>query len=191
MVYILDKENKPLMPTNRHGKVRRLLKSKMAEVVRKQPFTIKLLYDCGNKTQPVTLGVDSGTKHQGFSATTKGQELYASQIEERSDIKELLATRREARSTRRNRKTRYRAPRFNNRISSKHKGWLAPSIEHKINSHIKEINLICSILPVTNINIEVADFDIQRLKADLYKLSKPVSTDYREGEMLGFSNLRQ
>lgn len=191
MVYILDKDNKPLMPTNRHGKVRRLLKSKMAEVVRKQPFTIKLLYDCGGKTQPVTLGVDSGTKHQGFSATSEKQELYASQIEERDDIKELLATRREVRSTRRSRKTRYRAPRFNNRINSKHKGWLAPSVEHKINSHINEINLICSILPVTNIIIEVADFDLQKLKADLYELSKPVSTDCQEGEMLGFSNLRQ
>ena len=191
MVYILDKENKPLMPTNRHGKVRRLLKLKMAEAVRKNPFTIKLLYDCNNCTQPVTLGVDSGTKHQGFSATTEKQELYTSQIEERNDIKELLATRREVRSTRRSRKTRYRAPRFNNRISSKHKGWLAPSVEHRIDSHIKEINLICSILPVTSINIEVADFDLQKLKADLYELSKPVSTDYQEGEMPGFSNLRQ
>ena len=191
MVYILDKENKPLMPTNRHGKARRLLKLKMAEVVRKNPFTIKLLYDCNNCTQPITLGVDSGTKHQGFSATSEKQELYTSQIEERDDIKELLVTRREARSTRRSRKTRYRAPRFNNRISSKHKGWLAPSVEHRIDSHIKEINLICSILPVTSINIEVADFDLQKLKADLYELSKPVSTDYQEGEMPGFSNLRQ
>lgn len=191
MVYILDKENKPLMPTNRHGKVRRLLKSRQAEVVRKQPFTIKLLYDEKFIKQDVSLGGDTGTVHQGFSATTEKQELYASQIEERSDIKELLATRRESRNTRRNRKTRYRKPRFNNRKSSKPEGWLAPSVQHRIDSHIKEIKLICSILPVTKITLEVADFDLQKLKAELLELSKPVGKEYQEGEMLGFCNLRQ
>ena len=35
MVYVLTKESKPLMPTNRHGHVRRLLKAGKAKVVRR------------------------------------------------------------------------------------------------------------------------------------------------------------
>ncbi|WP_416347424.1 RRXRR domain-containing protein [Allobaculum sp. JKK-2023] len=33
------------MPTERHGKVRRLLKERKAKLVKKTPFTIQLLYD--------------------------------------------------------------------------------------------------------------------------------------------------
>lgn len=33
MVYVISKSGKPLMPTNRHGKVRILLKNKLAKVV--------------------------------------------------------------------------------------------------------------------------------------------------------------
>ena len=155
MVYISDVNGQPLMPTNRYGKIRRLLKLNKAKVVRRCPFTIQLLYKTKtNVIQDITLGVDGGSKHIGFSASTQAQELYASQVETRNDIKELLATRRECRRTRRNRKTRYRASRFNNRIKSKHKGWLAPSIENKIQMHLKEIEFINSILPIKDIIVE-------------------------------------
>lgn len=44
MVYVQDIDGKPLMPTTRHGKVRRLLKSNKAVVVNLCPFTIRLTY---------------------------------------------------------------------------------------------------------------------------------------------------
>ena len=59
-VYVVSKSGKPLMPTKRLGKVRRLLKSGKAKVFRYEPFTIQLLYETTEYTQDVTLGVDAG-----------------------------------------------------------------------------------------------------------------------------------
>lgn len=119
MVYILNQNGQPLMPTNRYGRVRHLLKEGKAKVINRCPFTIQLLYRSTNYTQDITLGVDAGSKHIGLSATTKDKEVYASDIELRNDIVKLISTRRQNRRSRRNRKTRYRKPRFNNRISAK------------------------------------------------------------------------
>ena len=70
MVYVLNRDGEPLMPTDRHGKVRRLLKEEKAKVVRREPFTIQLLYETTNYTQDITLGVDAGSQHIGLSAST-------------------------------------------------------------------------------------------------------------------------
>ena len=124
MVYVLNIDGQPLMPTNRCGKVRRLLKQNKAKVVNRCPFTIQLLYSSTNYTQPVTLGVDAGSKHIGLSATTEEKELYAADIELRNDIVGLLSARYELRHSRRNRKTRYRKKRFNNRKGKKKRSYM-------------------------------------------------------------------
>ena len=129
MVYVLSKAGQPLMPTENHAKVRVLLKQGRAKVVNKCPFTIQLLYSSTNYTQKVTLGVDSGSKHIGLSATTKDKVLFESDVELRNDIVDLLSARRQNRSARRNRKTRYRRQRFSNRERKRrHKaeplGWI-------------------------------------------------------------------
>ena len=190
MVYVINKNNKPLMPCS-NRKARLLLKQNKAIVIKRTPFTIKLKYGSSGYVQPISLGVDAGSKHIGLSATTKDKVLFESDVELRNDISDLLLTRRQNRRTRRNRKTRYRQPRFNNRTHSKHKGWLAPSIENKINSHLVAINRICKILPITNIVVEVAQFDTQLLKAIDNNLPIPQGTDYQQGELLGFANLRE
>ena len=151
MVYVLDVNGQPLMPTTRHGKVRHLLKENKAKVIKRCPFTIQLLYKSTTYTQLITLGVDAGSKHIGLSATTETKVLYESDVELRNDIVGLLATRRENRRVRRNRKTRYRQPRFNNRVKSKKKGWLAPSIRQKIDCHLTVIDKITKILPITKL----------------------------------------
>ena len=190
VVYVLNKNNEPLMPCTSR-KARLLLKQNKATVVKKTPFTIKLNYSSSGYKQEITLGVDAGSKTIGLSATTSTKELYASEVELRNDIVNLLSTRREQRRSRRNRKTRYRAPRFNNRIKSKHKEWLAPSIEHKIQTHLTVIQKICSILPISKINIEVASFDIQKIKAIESGKKVPVGTDYQAGDQLDFWNVRE
>lgn len=159
MAYVISKDGQPLMPTERHGKVRRLLKAGKAKVIKRCPFTIQLLYDTTDYVQDVTLGVDAGSKHIGLSATTKDKVLYESDVTLRNDIVDLLSTRRELRRTRRNRKTRYRKARFDNRVKSKHKGWLAPSIEQKIGTHLTVIAKVHKMLPVSKIIIEIASFD--------------------------------
>ena len=112
MVYVLNQDGQPLMPTENHAKVRILLKSKKAKVVNRCPFTIQLLYSSTNYTQGISLGVDSGSKHIGLSATTEDKVLFESDVELRNDIVNLLSTCRQNRRTRRSHKTRYRKPRF-------------------------------------------------------------------------------
>ena len=152
------------MPTVRHGKVRRMLRDGKAHVVRLMPFTIQLDYNSDEKVQEVSLGIDAGSKHIGVSATTKDRELIAMQVEERDDIVKLIASRREARRTRRNRKLRYRAARFDNRMRKK--GWLAPSIVNRVSSHLRIIRLVNSTLPISKTTIEVAQFDMQKIQND-------------------------
>ena len=163
MVYVLNIDGQPLMPTDRHGKVRHLLKDGRAEVVKCCPFTIRLLYDSTHYTQDIVLGVDAGSKHIGLSGTTETKELYASDVELRNDIVDLISTRRQNRRFRRNRKTRYRKARFLNRLSDK-KDWLAPSIRQKVDTHMTVVSRVCKILPVTKIIVETASFDIQKIK---------------------------
>lgn len=189
-VYVLNKHSEPLMPCS-PGKARILLKQQKACVVKRTPFTIKLMHGSAGYKQPVTLGVDAGSKHVGLSASTEKRELYSEEFTPRNDVVELLSTRRQNRRSRRNRKTRYRAPRFNNRVHSKHKGWLAPSVEVKIQEHITVIKRICRILPVTLVRVETAEFDTQRLKAMLAGKPLPVGTDYQLGEMYDEYNVRQ
>lgn len=185
MVYVQDINGKPMMPTTRHGKVRRLLKDKKAVVVNLCPFTIKLMYVTSDYKQEIVLGVDAGTKHVGLSATTKSKELYSSEVILRNDIVDLLSTRRELRRSRRNR-LRYRKPRFDNRIKSKRPGWVAPSVKYKVDAHIHVIDNVCSILPISRIVIEVAQFDTQ-------KINNPniSGKEYQEGDQLGFWNVRE
>ena len=184
MVYVISKNGQPLMPTENHAKVRVLLKSKKAKVIKTCPFTIQLAYDSTHYTQEITLGVDSGSKHIGLSATTKSKVLFESDIELRNDIVNLLSTRRQNRRARRNRKTRHRKIRFDNRIRKE--GWLAPSIQNKVDSHLTVIRKVHEILPVTKITVEVASFDIQKIKNPTIS-----GTEYQQGEQSDFWNVRE
>lgn len=191
MVYVLNKEGKPLMPTSDHRKVRLMLKRGQAKVVKRTPFTIQMVNRVHNYTQSVTLGVDAGSKHVGLCASTKKQVLYQEELLLRNDVVKHLSDRRQYRCARRYRKTRYRKPRFDNRVRSKHKGWLAPSVEVKIQEHITTIHKICRLLPVRLVRVETAEFDTHQLKA--MEEGKPLSEgiDYQKGEMYGFYNVRQ
>lgn len=186
MVYILSQNGQPIMPTLNHAKVRVLLKSGKAKVVHRCPFTIQLLYETTNYTQEISLGVDAGSKHIGMSATTKDKVLYETDVELRNDIVDLLATRKQNRRTRRNRKCRYRKSRFLNRVKSKKKGWLAPSIEQKVETHLTVIRKIHQLLPITKIVVEVASFDIQKIKNPEIQ-----GAEYQQGEQLDFWNVRE
>ncbi len=174
------------MPTERHGKVKRLLKSGKAKVIKRTPFTIQLTYNTGEYVQLVTLGVDPGYKNVGLSAITDKKEVFSVEVRIRIDIPKLLKTRSQYRRARRSRKTRYRKPRFDNRTHGKHKGWLAPSVENRIDIHLKLIKLVCSILPVNNIRIETVQFDIQKIKNPDIE-----GKEYQEGEQFGFWNVRE
>lgn len=110
MIYVRSKEGRVLMPTERCGKIGYLLRHGKAHVVSRVPFVVQLDYDSTTYTQDVNLGIDAGSKHIGVSASSEKKELFAAQVELRSDIVKLLSTRRELRRTRRNRKTGGNSP---------------------------------------------------------------------------------
>ena len=185
VVYVLNKHGKPLMPCS-PCKARKLLRQGKAKVKRTEPFTIQLLYGSYGYTQDITLGIDAGSKHIGVSATTKKKELYAADVEIRNDITDKLSTRRQNRRSRRNRKTRYRKSKFQNRVKSKHKGWFAPSIESKINSHFRVVRDVYKMIPINRIVVETASFDIQKIQ------NPDISgVGYQKGDQLGFDNVRE
>ena len=185
MVYVKSKDGKALMPTS-NAKARKLLKQKKAKVVSLRPFVIKLTYKTKTEyTQKLHLGVDSGYSNIGFSVIDTKQEYIAGEVKLLEGMKDRLNAKRSYRRVRRSR-LRYRKPRWNNRVKSKKKGWLAPSIRHKLDTHIKFIDYLKSILPIGKITIEVANFDIQKIKNPSIS-----EKEYQEGDMFGFWNVRE
>lgn len=184
MIYVLNKEGKPLMPTSRHGKVRRLLRDKAAIIVNYNPFTIQLTTETRNEVDQVSLGVDTGYRYIGLSATTKDKVLFECKGELRIDLVTNLTARRESRRTRRNRKLRYRKPRFLNR--KREKGWLPPSIKNRLECHKTLIAKIHKFLPIGKTIVEVANFDIQKINNPDIK-----GAEYQQGDQLGFWNVRE
>ena len=182
MVYVLNVNGEPIMPTNRYRHVRKLLKSKRAKIVGYEPFTIQLTYKTRNKTQDIELTVDTGYENIGISACSDNAELYSTEVKLLTDMSKRISERRKYRRTRRNR-LRYRAPRFDNR--RRPEGWLPPSIQHKYDTHIKLINKVTTFLPVTKIVAEIGLFDTQKIKNPDIK-----GKEYQQGEMKGFKSLR-
>lgn len=155
MVYVLDKNGYPLMPTDRHGKVKHLLKDGKAKVVKRCPFTIKLLYETTHYTQDLTLGVDTGSGTIGTAVSRdNGEIVYMSEVVVRNDITDKMTQRAKYRRNRRNRKTRYRKARWLNRRNSIKSDRFNPTMISKFHSHVKEIEYIKSILPVATMVFE-------------------------------------
>ena len=179
---VLDQQGKPLMPTTRLGKVYRLLKTQKAHIVSYEPFTIQLDYKPDTHIiQPMTLGVDSGAIHSGYSITNEHREYYNSEVIARDDISKRLTNRRMSRYNRRSRKTRYRKPRFKNRKNKK-KGWLPPSLEQKVAVQVNEIDHVHRYFPIETIIVEVAEFDIQKIKnPDISGI------EYQQGTLQGYN----
>lgn len=165
-------------------KARILLKQYRAKVIKRTPFTIQLTSATGETQQDIFLGVDVGYKHIGLSATTEKEVLLEAKAVIRNDIVKLLSARAELRRGRRYRKTRYRPARFSNR--RRPDGWLAPSVRNKIAAHFKLVALVHRLLPVTKVIIEVAQFDIQKIKNPDIQ-----GKEYQHGNQLGFWNVRE
>ena len=180
-VFVLSKEGWPLMPTT-PCRARHLVKAGEAVVTKASPFTIRMAIETTTEVEPVTLGVDAGSKHVGLSASTEAEELFSAEVTLRDDIPKLMTARRQSRRTRRSR-LRYRLARFDNR--RRPKGWLTPTMETKIRTHENVIDKVCSILPVSRIVIESASFDIQKIRDPGIE-----GEEYQQGEQLGYENVK-
>ena len=191
LVYVLKQNGQPFMPTERFSKVRRLLKEGKAKVVRREPFTIRLLYEPETDVvQECYCGVDTGSKHIGVAVVGNDKVLYQSQTELRSDIKIKMDAKRSSRRSRRNRKTRYRKKRFLNRRNSIRKDRLSPSVRHKVHAHIDEIEFCKKILPVSDLILEVSQFDTALMKNPSLMNEKVRHWGYQKGFNYGYSSRR-
>lgn len=191
MVYVIDQDGQPLMPTNRHGKIKHLIKSGKAKVVRRCPFTIKLLYRSTNYIQKLTLGQDTGGGTHGNAVYTEyGKIVYMSKVIVRNDITDKMIRRAMYRRNRRSRKTRYRKPRFLNCKNSIRDNRLSPTMISKIQSHKKEIEFIKSILPITTLVIETGKFDTHLMKNPILANERIKHWGYQKGANYGFENTK-
>lgn len=147
-VFVVNKYGNPLMPTTPR-KARLLLKSGLARIIKRTPFTIQLIYGSSGYVQEVKAGIDSGYQTIGYSASTDKEELLGGEVQMMNGMSKRLKERSMYRTQRRNR-LRYRQPRFNNR--KRDDGWLAPSIQHKLDTHFKVIEMLKSVLPILYLN---------------------------------------
>ncbi len=180
-VFVLNLRKEPLMPTSCR-KARLLLKTGRAVVVKRFPFTIQLTFPTGENKQTISCGIDSGYAFIGFSCLSPSRELLRGVVELDNSTSKHLTERRMYRRNRRN-KLRYREPRYNNRTRSE--GWLPPSVERRYLTHVHLIKKLKELLPISEVMVEVGNFDIQKL------MNPQISgTEYQQGNLYYYTNLK-
>lgn len=182
LVFLINKHGQSLTSC-KPRKARILLKEKKAIIKSHNPFTIQLLYGSSGYTQDVKIGVDLGAKHVGIAITSGDKVLTKGEAELRQDVKTNLDTRRTFRRSRRNRKTRYRKPKFQNR--RRPKGWLPPSIQSRIDNTFCWIDTYCALVPDPELSLEVGKFDVQKvINPDIEGVA------YQQGQTYGYHDVR-
>ena len=190
MVYVISQEGRPLMPCS-NVIARLLLKNGKAKVKKREPFTIKLTYKTTNYTQNLTLGVDTGSGTLGSAVVRdNGDVVYMSEVTVRNDITDKMSQRAGYRRNRRNRKTRYRKARWLNRAHSMSDDRFSPTMQSKLHSHVKEIEYIRSILPITKMVFETGQFDTHLMKNPALASPAVRHWGYQKGINYGFENTR-
>ena len=190
MVYVISQDGKPLMPCS-NTIARLLLKQGKAKVKKREPFTIKLTYETTSYTQDLTLGVDTGSGIIGTAVSkNNGDIVYMSEVIVRNDITDKMTQRAKYRRNRRNRKTRYRKARWLNRANSVKNDRFNPTMQSKLHSHVKEIEYIKSILPITKLVLETGQFDTHLMKNPSLASPKVKHWGYQKGANYGFENTK-
>lgn len=179
LVFVIDTNKKPLNPCN-PGVARSLLNSGKAAVWKMYPFTIILKKEVNDPIEPCTLKIDPGSKTTGFAILQGNQVIFGAELTHRGQaIKQSLESRRALRRGRRSRHTRYRPARFNNR--TRLKGWLAPSLAHRVETTMTWVNRFIKLCPIGSIIQELVRFDLQQLE------NPEISgIEYQQGELAGY-----
>lgn len=182
VVFVLDKHKKPLMPCT-EKRARLLLERQKAVIHRRYPFTIRLKERIGGGVQPVRIKIDPGSKFTGVAVVRETDEvttvLHLAELEHRgARIKDRLTARRAFRRRRRS-NLRYRAKRFNNR--RRPEGWLAPSLQHRVDTTCSIVNRLQRLVPVAGLAMELVRFDMQKMENP-----EIVGVEYQQGTLAGY-----
>jgi 5-methylcytosine-specific restriction endonuclease McrA len=182
-VFVLDKNKQPLDPCH-PARARQLLREKRATIFRRYPFTI-LLKDRALEetvTHAHQVKLDPGSRTTGIAMVREGDNkvLWAAELAHRGlAIKAALDDRRAIRRGRRNRKCRYRPPRFDNR--RRPDGWLPPSLESRVANLQTWVRRLAWSAPVESISMELVKFDTQAMQ------NPEISgVEYQQGDLMGY-----
>jgi 5-methylcytosine-specific restriction endonuclease McrA len=178
-IFVLDTEKRPLNPVQ-PGLARRLLKSKKAAVFLRYPFTIILKVAVTATVESITLKLDPGSKTTGIALLQGEKVIFGAELTHRGQsVKASLESRRSLRRGRRNRHTRYRQAGFLNR--TRKEGWLAPSLQHRVETTLTWVNKLRRLAPIGLIVQELVRFDLQQLE------NPEISgVEYQQGELQGY-----
>jgi 5-methylcytosine-specific restriction endonuclease McrA len=182
-VFVLDKQKNPLMPCS-EKRARKLLQAQRARIHRIYPFTIRLVDRTGGDTQSLTLKIDPGSKQTGMALVRQTEDkthvVALLEVKHRGHaISQALRQRAAYRRRRRSANLRYRAPRFDNR--RRPQGWLAPSIQHRVDVDTSIVNRITQLAPVSALVQELVRFDTQ-----LMENPEITGIGYQQGTLAGF-----
>lgn len=186
-VFVIALDGTKLMPTNR-VRARKLLKKGKAIIYKHAPFTIQLAYESEKNVQPIEFCEDTGAKHIGVSIKSRKHEYVHAQFDHLKDEAKRHRDQRMYRRTRRSRK-RYRKSRIDNR--RKIKGWLAPTVEHKKNNHVRIFAMFYEVCPISEAVVESGKFDPAALQAIEETGKRLQGTDYQHGKKYALANLRE
>jgi 5-methylcytosine-specific restriction endonuclease McrA len=163
-VFVVDTNKAPQTPVH-PAVARKLLDSGQAAVWRRYPFTL-ILKTVGPGplfAQPCRLKIDPGATTTGLALLHEDRVLWAAELTHRGQrIQALLEARRAVRRSRRQRKTRYRAPRFLNR--RRPEGWLPPSLASRVANILTWVRRIQRICPLGALSQELVRFDTQLMQ---------------------------
>lgn len=181
-VFVIDPNKRPVNPIH-SAQARQLLRNKKAAVLKRFPFTLILKESCPDTpVSPLRLKIDPGAKFTGIALVngSTGEVVFAAELKHRGfAIRDALTSRRQLRRSRRNRKTRYRQPRFLNR--TRPKGWLAPSLQSRIENIKTWVEKLRKFAPIEAISQELVRFDMQ-----LMRNPEIQGKEYQQGTLAGY-----
>lgn len=179
-IFVINTNKQPQNPVH-PAQARLLLSQGQAAVYRRYPFTIILKESkTESEIEQITLKIDPGSKITGIALVQGNKVIWGAELTHRGQtIKMSLESRRSLRRSRRNRKTRYRQARFLNR--KRREGWLAPSLEHRVETILTWVKKLIKFVPIGSIVQELVRFDLQQLE------NPEISgIEYQQGELQGY-----
>jgi 5-methylcytosine-specific restriction endonuclease McrA len=181
-IFLLDTNKKPLNPIH-PAQARQLLKNKKAAIFKRFPFTLILKDASSNaEVQPLRIKIDPGAKTTGFVLVNgaTGEVIFAAELQHRGfQIRDALTSRRQLRRGRRNRKTRYRAPRFNNR--KRNEEWIPPSLQSRVENILTWVKRLQKLSLIDSISQELVKFDMQIMQNPDIQ-----GSEYQQGTLAGY-----
>lgn len=151
MVPVLDKDKKPLMPCSEKRARKLLEKGEAKPYWSRGVFCIILQKEPSSRNyQDIAVGIDPGSKFEGFSVKSESHTLLSIQTEAKTDVKDKVETRRNLRRNRRNRNTRYRPCRFNRSVGNR----IPPSTKSRWVYKLSIINWIRKLYNITHVAVE-------------------------------------